>query len=342
MISTQRTIVLLLAWLFGGVLTASGEDFRFDRADGVVLLKNGSAMRGQVLRQGDHYVVSFGDSGHARVAARNVEVVCRTIEEAYRHKLSLIDRSAESRLALAQWCLHQDLLARTADQLLAIESEQGSTPQVEALHRRLLLAARSDGTQPETNGADAAPTARVAPDQALKALPPGTVEYFTSAVQPLLLNRCSNAGCHSLRSGSSLVLLRPSAAQLLTRRMTEHNLLSTVSQINREVPQESALLRNAQVAHGGADTAAIPKTDSKHWQLLARWLGSMRVAVREAKPTTIVEPNELLLQTTAGRSLPASEVEPRVPATDTSRDYRPVDPFDPDIFNRRHHTVVER
>ncbi|MBP90605.1 MAG: hypothetical protein CMJ64_28500 [Planctomycetaceae bacterium] len=342
MVSQRLTIPILLAAICGGVLVCAAADLRLGSSNGVLLLRNGSVLRGVIALQGDHYVVSFGNSGRARVAASNVERVCDDLEQAYRYKLSRLDGSLASRTGLARWCIQQNLLARAADQLLTAETQHGNSPQLETLHQQLLLAARpSERARPDASAQSSLNSSRERAEL-LKDLTPRMIEQFTAEVQPLLLNRCASSGCHSVRSGTSLVLIRPPTSHSLTRRLTEQNLTSTLLQLDRERPLESPLLRNARLAHGGASTAVITDRDVKQFQLLADWVHSVRAATRTSKPTTIVEPNDVLLQAPAAtrRDIPKaaeSELPPAVPANEN--DYQPLDPFDPEVFNRRYHSA---
>jgi hypothetical protein len=340
MVSQRLTIPILLAAICGGVLICAATDFRLGTSQGVLLLRNGSVLRGAIAQQGDHYIVSIGDSGHARVPVGNVERVCDDLEQAYRYKLSRMDGALASRIDLARWCLQQDLLARAADQLLAAESQHGSSSQLETLHQRLVLAARPSQQPPANAPTASSPHSARERAELLKALSPGLIERFTSDVQPLLLNRCANAGCHSMRAGTSLVLVRPSARRFLTRRLTEQNLTSTLLQLDRERPLESPLLRNARVAHGGAPAAAISEHDARQFELLADWVHSVRAGAPKSNPTTIVEPNDVLLQASAafGHETPEeAEAVPSNTAPAPTSDYQPIDPFDPEVFNRQYH-----
>ncbi|MEX2025954.1 MAG: hypothetical protein WEH44_01615, partial [Pirellulaceae bacterium] len=50
---------------------------------GVLLLRNGNVIEGHVTRAGDYYLVTFGDSGEARLAAADVESLCVDLDDAY-------------------------------------------------------------------------------------------------------------------------------------------------------------------------------------------------------------------------------------------------------------------
>ena len=340
MISHRVMSPILVAAICGGVLACAAADLRLGTSKGVLLLRNGSVLRGVIVQQGDQYIVSFGETGHARVPASNVERVCDDLEQVYRYRLAGIDGSLPSRIELARWCLQRNLLARAADQVLAAEAEHGNSPPVEALHQRLLLAARA--TRPARSQASATKPLMAAPRGAelLEQLGTEQIERFTLNVQPLLLNRCANSGCHSPRAGTSLVLLRAASSHSLTRRLTEQNLGSTLLQLNREQPLESPLLRQARSAHGGASEAPLTEHDVRQFQLLADWVSSVRPSARAAKPKTIVEPNDILLQAPVFRPAapPAAAPESQTMQPAATSHYRPIDPFDPEVFNRRHHS----
>lgn len=353
MVPARLTSSILLAAILGGDLIAvlddgAAADFRRGTAQGALLLRNGSVLQGEITRQGDHYLVALRGSGHARVPAASIEQVFDDLEQVYRYKLAHIDGSLASRIDLARWCLQQDLLARAADQILAAEAEHGNSPPLNALHQRLLMAASpppvalADKTANSTS--DAAPVVPLKQAASLEELAPGLIERFTSEVQPLLLNRCTNSGCHSVRAGGSFALMRPPSGRSITKRLTERNLASTLRQLGSEQPLDSPLLDRARRAHGGASTAALTEQDEKQWELLAAWVSSVLADGRSAKPTTIAKPNDILLQapivvSPADDNAGGSEPEEKAPAR--VADYQPLDPFDPEVFNRRFHPSRE-
>ncbi len=310
--------------------------------DGVLLMKHGTTLSGFITPAGDRYIVLLGESGEARVPVADVAVVVRNLQEAYQYKRGQLDDRLSSRIELAQWCLQQDLLARAADQLLASERLFGSQPQLESLHRRLI--AMANQKPPSTSPVEEkAKVANVSFDEELHTFPSNSVDFFTSTVQPLLLNRCASGGCHNMRGTSDFILFRPFAGQSATQRLTERNLNVTLAYVDRTDPLKSLLLSKASAAHGGATTAAIELREQKQLDVVAAWVRSLAKRRPVSNPNTINPANELLYQ--PARSRP-SHTDESARARSTSRPEKPSvapeekregDPFDPAVFNQRHH-----
>jgi len=340
------------------------EAFAFDAAgtprDGVLVLRNGGILSGQIVRVGDRYLVVLGDRGEARVPVRDVEMHCLDMDEVYQRKRSrLAAGDVKGHVDLAEWCLQQKLLSRAADELLTVIALQPRHPQLEGLQRRLQLAVE----QPATSSATAKPAtlsvALVDLEKTSRDLPDGVLEDFTSQVQPLLLNRCGANSCHGNASSSEFRLVRPMWTRTISRRFTQRNLYAVMQQVHSDDPPSSPLLQVPSAPHGGMDTGVFGPREQEQLDLLADWIRQASAVPTSPKPETIELPPSGLLQ--ASFSQPVGL--PRVPADETpavptdsaqlpteslelrpsvSGRYVPRDPFDAEIFNRRRQATVER
>ncbi|MBC8350720.1 MAG: hypothetical protein H8E66_01955 [Planctomycetes bacterium] len=308
---------------------------------GVLLLKHGATLSGFITPAGDRYVVLLGESGEARVPAADVTAFVGSLQEAYELKRSALDDSFASRVALTQWCLKHEMLARAADQILAAERQFGPQQELESLHQRLLVTAVAQSpTDQPTNGGQ---IAKVGFEEELRELPTSAIDSFTSSVQPLLLNRCATGGCHNTRGTSEFVLFRPFFGQATTRRLTERNLKASVAYIDRDTPMQSILLSKAAVAHGGAAAAAIQDREQLQLDILSDWVRRFNAKRSPSDPTTIAPTNELLYQPRrSSNSDSQSAVTASPTETLTPGDTKPEgDPFDPAIFNQRYHGRIQ-
>src|SRR5688500_8834439 len=105
----------LLVWPSAGW----GQDTLTPQA-GLLVLRNGQVLEGEVTQAGDYYVVTLGGTSEIRLKATEVEAVCGSLEEAYEFKAShLSGAGARPHLELAEWCLRHELHARCAAQLVA-------------------------------------------------------------------------------------------------------------------------------------------------------------------------------------------------------------------------------
>jgi hypothetical protein len=175
-----------------------------------------------------------------------------------------------------------------------------------------------------------------------RALPAGTLERFTAAIQPMLVNRCGANNCHGSAEDTGFRLLRLSLGGSATRRYTLRNLHATLRHVDREAPDESVLLSMATRPHGSATAAPLPAQDSSQATLLRTWVQLAARSRTPSLPAKIAAGDGRPLQ-----SMPASPSEPprsNPPASvRNSSDSEPVestsvarDPFDPEIFNRRY------
>src|SRR5436190_510005 len=71
---------------------------------GVLVLRNGQVLEGDVTRAGDYYVVGRGEGSELRLKADEVELLCSSMDEAYEFKVRhLSGLSAKSHVELAKW-----------------------------------------------------------------------------------------------------------------------------------------------------------------------------------------------------------------------------------------------
>src|SRR4029077_19187576 len=110
--------------------------------------------------------------------------------------------------------LRQRLLDHAEQELAEARTLDPAHPKLRLLQPRLELARQAIPDPAPMDPAD-----KVAPSEQLdsvaRTLPSGSMENFTNAVQPLLLNYCSKAGCHGPRSTNLLRLERISRAGLV-------------------------------------------------------------------------------------------------------------------------------
>lgn len=206
---------------------------------GVVVLRNGHVLQGEITKTGNTYVVAVTGGGELRIAATSVDFVAHDLAEAYRVKRTALGRgTARGHLMLAYWCQHHDLLAESADQLMKARSLNPKQPGLDRLENLLLLNAAG----PKST---ATPTASI-PDtvtieqieRSLAVLSSDAVHGFSNVIQPLLLNRCAATTCHGGRSKSDFQLQRPPWGNSMTQRFTQRNLYATLRIINRESPDQ--------------------------------------------------------------------------------------------------------
>jgi len=360
----QRAI-LRAFFTFILIAAASADQPTFTPQAGVLVLRNGQVLNGEITRAGDYYVVTFGQSSEIRLKAEEVEVACRSLDEAYLHRLQRLDPTVlNQRILLAEWCLRNGLLDYTREQLDLAEAKAGDTPQIKSLRERLKFA-----REPKTGFAPAKSVPSIATvgteqlEKVLRDLPTGSVEKFSAIVQPILLNSCAANHCHGPMAKSDYQLLKPATGQVANQRFSQRNLYSTLRFVDRDDPLSSPLVVMPQRRHGGASGPIFNERTKAQLDELTEWVRLVTAAKTPPVSLERIDPGSSLLtsghrpQTDANpqpkamsrdstepkdrfaaagstpASPPADSVGTAKPATDAP--FVPRDPFDPEVFNRR-------
>jgi hypothetical protein len=336
---------------------------------GVLVLRTGRVLRGEIIRLGDRFVVTLGEQDEVGVPVTAVELHCDTLEAAYHRKREAISHhaTAAKHLELADWCLRYELISSAAEQLILAQRLEPDNPANLKFERRLRLAARCAST-PVTGSTP--PSGVVSPaelDAFTSKVPPGTVERFTNTVQPLLINRCGAGNCHGPNSESSFRLAFPNWSRVIPRRFTQQNLRHVMQFVDSEQPGQSPLLLRSTRAHGGSDQPILDEHDTVQLQQLAAWVHQCAAGSSSTPSMNVWSPDAILRQL-GKRRMPtfhpsaesddqeATVAESNAAATGKIASGPPStnqpghsqqhsagsgatagrDPFDPEIFNRRY------
>jgi hypothetical protein len=239
----------------------------------LLLLRNGEVLAGRITHEDDYYHVVLPD-GELRVKANEAELVCRNLDEAYSFKCKRLALGrADDHLDLADWCLRQSLPGYAAKEIAAAMALDPKNPRCEFLDRRLRQMLETPSS-PVGKAFEAPQITNEDLDRLVRGMPPGTVESFTSTIQPLLMNSCATSSCHGPGSKSNYVLLRIPSDRTGSRRLTQRNLQSTVTMLDYQNPQQSRLLTAASRAHGTAVSAIFDPQTVKYRQLYL-WIAAV-------------------------------------------------------------------
>lgn len=336
----------------------------------VLLLDNEQAIEGEIAVADGCYSVRLKD-GTIRVRQQDVRMVCRSYEECYvRMQAASQPDSIHDHLRLASWCTRYGLDELARRELAAAEAIDPHHAMVAVLRRRLEASiAPKKPPRADTDAETALDTAEL--ERIVASLPTPTVESYTAAVQPLLLNQCAAAGCHGGRSESDYQLLRAPANRLPSQRITQRNLAATLEWINTDRPEASPLLTVPLTPHGTSQAAIFTEKQLDQYRRLVVWVYSVAASRQAAVQNAPVErsllglgPPSSVVQAAAapqGKNVAASYTEPPWEGGQTARasevaqvsatelgigkpqpkrganisTFVPKDPFDPEIFNRR-------
>ena len=197
--------LLLLSWALD--VPAAGQPPFAGPEPGILALQNGQVISGKILRDGDRYVVTLGESATLRIPVAAVEFHGNSLRQVYQYKAAAVLASdIGGQLSLTQWCIRHGLLTE-AEGILNRNAEHRKLPQWNDLQRRLMLAKRRPvvATPMATQTTPSQPSPDI--DQVIQDISASSLQEFTSFVQPLLLNRCSTTTCHGALSKTPLKIL---------------------------------------------------------------------------------------------------------------------------------------
>jgi len=308
--------------------------------DGLLLLRNGEAVRGRISRAGEYYYVAV-QNGEIRIQADSVELLCRDLEEGYRQKRAATrNGSVEDHLRLAAWCEHHKLLGHAASALAAAIDVDPTHPAIAVLERRLRLAMAPPKPALPAQSPIQPPPDWEELDRLTDEMPPGSVETFTQTIQPLLVNRCTAAGCHGASTETKFRVLRAQVGRPPRRRLTQRNLHAALQWIDHKDPKASPLLTAPVNPHGTAKTPVFTNSQVAQYQRLVDWVFQVSQKRQAEVPETVSSahqpPVHAMPAETSGFDFPPPDQEPQPPHP-SAPSPGPGDPFDPEIFNRRYH-----
>lgn len=230
-------------------------------------MRNGEVLKGRIVRDDNYYRIALAD-GELRVRVAEAELICCNLDDAYEFKRSRLALGrADDHLDLAEWCMRQELPGYAAKEISAAMALDAQNPRTEFLDRRLRQMLDSPPPARAEKTAEAPQVTNADLDRLVRGMPPGTVEAFTSTIQPLIMNSCATSGCHGPGSKSTYIILRIPSDRTGTRRLTQRNLQSAVQMLDYQNPQQSRLLSAASRAHGTAGSAIFDPQTVKYRQL---------------------------------------------------------------------------
>ena len=263
------------------------------RQHGVLLLRNGQMLVGEIALIEDRYSIVVA-RGEVRLPRREVECICRDLEEAYAHRrLQTEPDCVQDHLDLAEWCQTNGLFGHAGEELRIAATLNPNHPLIPLIDRKIRMALEQQ-TAPASQAAASAPEQEVSIeelDRMVRGLPNGSVELFTQTIQPMLINTCATAGCHGPASDDTFRLLRVAAGQSASRRMTQRNLHATLKLVRWGEPANSPLLTVPIQPHGGRTTPIFSDRQMEQYQHLVRWTHFVALGKKfepERRPKSVV------------------------------------------------------
>jgi hypothetical protein len=314
------------------------------KVTGHVLVRlNESTTEGDIELIGGQYRVRR-PVGELYIQPEDVLKLCQSREEAYlflKQRANL--RDPDERLRLARWCHINGLKQQEVDEVAAAVNLRPDHIETVRLLRNLqrMMAVAAENKTP-TKPAHESETATIP-----ASVNSDSLSLFVTKVQPILMNRC--ATCHGSGRGGAFMLTRVFENAGPSRRVTLQNLASTVSQVKSSRPLASPLLVKSVSVHGDMAQPALKGVESAAYKTLEEWV---RITL-EAGPVVPKDASGAITTAKTDESTPKTNAEqtsttfgtaggladtPDVGKPVTSGQAKtPVDPYDPEIFNRQLH-----
>jgi hypothetical protein len=253
--------LLVALWLHLQTRFAKADDVPTDDSpvpiEGILVMRTGAVVAGKIIRSGNSYEVK-GPYGQMQVPAELVKLRCADIHEAYTklRETAKSRHSANAQTTLARWCLtHQldDEARQELHEALLLEPDREDT-------KRLLRDAEDAIKAHQKNAAAREPVSTARPARPASATDDQMVTLgglsreqalqFTRRIQPLLVNSCAAAGCHSRNSQTGFRLQNVSPGRNANRNATERNLAQILERVDVKKPKTSLLLTTPRRKHG--------------------------------------------------------------------------------------------
>jgi hypothetical protein len=307
---------------------------------GVLVLRNGNVLRGSVRAADGYYSVEQAGAA-LQVPAEQVEMACRTLEEAYeRRRTDRVGNFADAHLELARWCLKNGLLSQAAREVLDARTRDPGHPALPTLDSAIRLGLELEASR-NAKGAGEAPGIATESGPAGSAAPITSVDQpsptsildpsveaqtqFVRSIQPMLIQNCATGGCHHTGSSLQMQLDRWALEGNGNPELIRRNLDAVLAQINAEDPPSSAVLVRARQSHGGGQYGRSKPLSTYQAAILLEWLNE----------AAGLEPEEPGGETAVEQpAAPGAESSVAPPSAAAIR-FKPRDAFDPEIFNRR-------
>jgi len=268
---------VIAGWLLA--IAAICGDARAADDEPLVLLTNGNILRGIAEIQGDAIILNREDGNKLRLRRDQVLHIATTVEELYRYRSQKrSNHNSASYIDDAKWCLRHGLIAGAEAELSHLVSLDPSHPEVSRIQRQIASAKVPHAKAPLV--LPTAPPEHVIVGRAESApmpdgISPASVAAFTSRVQPMLINRCGNAGCHRTGGETSWQLSHLGVNVRVSARMTQRNLIAVLNHVNMEDPFSSELLKYSKTPHASGNFSPAGHSVQSAEATLREWLSQL-------------------------------------------------------------------
>ncbi len=256
---------------------------------GVVLLKHDTYHIGHVRQLGGQVQIELANNAKVTHATSQIAFIGRDLEEVYQHKRNRNKRlEVGDHFQLTRWCLRAGLLAHAAEHYLEVTKVAAKDPRVKQLGielREKLLAdaefrkyvglapaaaPKTDSIQTEALHSGSEAFVQSAGAQSSPSIHPLVVSQYSERIQPILINRCSQAACHGFNSNNRLKLFEPKGRN--AARITGENLRQVMALLSQTDPMETELVKRATHAHSMQQEPAIAPAETAILLAIQSWI----------------------------------------------------------------------
>lgn len=284
--------------------------------EGYVLLQHGNVMHGFVKPQADRVTIVIEKGKEVTLANKQVLAIGKSLESLYDYQIKGVRKwGTGEHWHLAQWCIQNHLLDQAIEHYTELEKTAADNPRFKQLDHQLKEALLADATVrqamseqgievPERTSSEAtgakvasgrepkrlnsAPNdpaggpavVHAAVQQPLgdphRILPSYLRRSFQTEIQPVVVSRCGQSGCHGMLAKNDFQVFQPVGEQAAS--MTERNLETILRYVDAEAPLSTTLIQHATRPHGTQRNPSInPNRDEDRVLLdkMVRWLQTL-------------------------------------------------------------------
>lgn len=351
-----------LGWNQSGSRAGDNADIPRSQAgtdSGVLVLKTGQLVEGRLSQNAGGYLVQL-PKGSYLVPYDRVRVKADDRHGAYEKlKADHPNPPADFRVGLARWCiawkLYEEARVELRDVLIADPEHKKAREMYARLDRLMHPEKHAEKKRkPKSKTSDGFEASE---PESLAALSPDLAKRYVTRVQPILINRCGNAGCHGSASEQDFQLTHLHRG---LNRQTLENLDNVLRFVEIESPEDSPLLKKPSGPHGrNGRPIFYGHAGEKNLETLKEWIeqvaekrgGDSQDDKEKSKPNAFsrwdpFERTEKKSDTTLYRGRPeAPKTQPQSPEERSEEAKEELlnsilrneqeDAFDPEVFNRK-------
>jgi hypothetical protein len=260
----------------------------------VLVLTNGRVVSGRISQGAGGFMVQTESGGSILVPFDRVRLRASDLHGAYLRFLELFPNpSPDTHVALARWCLTQQLYDETKTELRVALKVNANHTEARNMLRRLEVILNPPNSERDAAAKERQQTGdgfESTPASSLAGLSRGAALDFVTRVQPLMMNSCALAGCHSTGSRTEFQLARTRLRPRSSRLLTERNLAATLQYIDRSDADDSPMLTFPLGNHGrGGRPIFAGSGGIDQFKLLRNWV--RRIAAESPSDTKAAKPS---------------------------------------------------